>query len=76
MEKEQLEKNIKKLCYLHCVFIDNKIYFKIYNQIDKKTVITAFEVVAFNTNKSYKIKKNTVKYLSEYCCYSVEYDKE
>ena len=75
MEKEQLEKILNELDYLHCVFIDNKIYLKIYIQIDIKTVITSFEVVAFNTNKSYKIKKDTVKYLSEYCCYSVEYDK-
>lgn len=76
MEKEQLEKILNELDYLHCVFIDNKIYFKIYYKIDIKAVITTFEVVAFNTNKSYKIKKDTVKYLSEYCCYSVEYDKE
>lgn len=76
MEKEQLEKILNELDFLHCVFIDNKIYLKIYIQIDIKTVITAFEVVAFNTNKSYKIKKDTVKYLSECCCYSVEYDKE
>lgn len=76
MKKEQLEKILNELDLFNCVFIDNKIYLKIYIQIDIKTVITAFEVVAFNTNKSYKIKKDTVKYLSEYCCYSVEYDKE
>lgn len=76
MEKEELEKILNELDFLHCVFIDNKIYLKIYILIDIKTVITAFEVVAFNTNKYYKIKKDTVKYLSEYFCYSVEYDKE
>lgn len=75
MKNKQLEKILKELEYLHCVFIDNVIYFKIYYEINIKAVITTFEVVAFNTNKSYKIKKDTVKYLPEYCCYSVEYDK-
>ena len=71
----ELDKELETLEYLEALITDNIIYFKIFYEIKNDSIKKTFEIIAFNSNPKIIIKKDTIKYLPEKHCYSVEYEQ-
>ena len=71
---DEIKTALKALDYLQTLITEDKIYFKTFFEIKKDSVIKAFEITAFNSDPKLTVKKDTVKYLPDLRCYSIEYE--